>query len=111
MKMRKNSLILGMITVLVLTIIVSRANATQVETVTVAPFDREVLVFDLDEGNKFSGSLSISGGANDDIKFWITNPFGNPIVDQGRVSQGSYCESTLGGKPKAKSCQPLHFVS
>lgn len=103
--MKKKQLILGMTTVLLLTVLISYANATRVETVTVEPFDEEVLVFDLDKGDKFSGSLAISGGANDDIKFWITNPLGNIIVNQGRINQGTIFEFTA----QEPGAYTLHF--
>ena len=81
MKIEKRQLILGITTVLFLTIIVSCANASEVEIVTVEPSTKKMLIFNLDKGDKFSGSLSISGGANKDINFWITNPSGNTIVN------------------------------
>ena len=87
-------LILGITTVLLLTFIVSCVNATKVRTVQVEPLTKRMLIFDLDKGDKFSGSLAISGGANNDINFWITDPHGNTIVDLGRISQGTTFEFT-----------------
>ena len=92
--MREKQLILGITTVLLLTIVISCANATKVRTVQVEPLTKRMLIFDLDKGDKISGSLSISGGANDDIDFWITNPDGNTIVNLGRISQGTSFEFT-----------------
>ncbi|MCW4005856.1 MAG: emp24/gp25L/p24 family protein [Candidatus Bathyarchaeota archaeon] len=63
------------------------AFAEETESVTVDPLSEQVLVFNLDEGVKFSGSLAISGG-NNDIDFWVTNPEGQTILDLGRVSDG-----------------------
>jgi len=92
--MEKRQLVLGMATVLLLTVIISCANATEVETVTVEPLTKRMLIFDLDKEYKFSGSLSISGGTNNDIDFWVTNPSGNTIVNLGRISQGTTFEIT-----------------
>jgi hypothetical protein len=47
------------------------------------------LVFNLDQGDNFEGSLSISGGWGNDINFWVTDPQGNTILNLGRVSGGT----------------------
>lgn len=83
-----------MTTVLLFIYIISCVNATQVETMQVSPLTKKMLIVNLDEGEKFSGSLTISGGANNDIDFWITNPNGNTILNLGRVSQGTTFEFT-----------------
>jgi hypothetical protein len=69
-------------------------SATKVETLQIDPLTERMLIFNLSEGDKFSGSLSISGGANNDIDFWITDPNGNTIVNLGRISQGTTFEFT-----------------
>ena len=83
-------LILGMTTVLLLAILISCTNATKVETVTVEPLTKKMLIFDLDKGDKFSGTLAISGGANNDINFWITDPQGDPILRLDGISGGGF---------------------
>jgi len=64
------------------------ANSTHTYTITVAPLSGRILVVNLDKGDKFEGSLSISGGGGDDISFWVTDPQGNTILDLGRVIRG-----------------------
>jgi hypothetical protein len=68
--------------------------AAQTETVQVDAGYAESLVFNLDGGDRFSGSLSISGGGGSDIDFLVTNPQGITIVNLGRVSQGATFEFT-----------------
>jgi hypothetical protein len=63
-----------------------------------------MLSFNLDTGHKFSGSLSISGGA-DDIDFWVTNPVGAAILNLGRISHGASFEFTANND----GAYTLHF--
>ena len=49
--------------------------------------DQDVFSLDLREGMSVEGSISITGGTEDDIDFWITDPVGNTVLDFGRVSQ------------------------
>jgi ribosomal protein L40E len=79
--------------------------ASEVQTVTIDPLSQTTLTFNLNEGQKFSGSLSITGGSDNDINFWITDPFGNRIVDSGRVSGGRSFEFTTIGD----GAYTLHF--
>jgi hypothetical protein len=85
---RKIALFLGILAILSLSIAFSLVNASSVQTVQVAPLSQETLVFNLDSGQQFTGSLSISGGSGNDINFWITDPTGATILNLGRVSQG-----------------------
>ena len=55
------------------------ADATEVETVTVNALTTTTLAFALNDTNRFSGSLSIVGGSNNDVDFWVTDPFGTKI--------------------------------
>jgi hypothetical protein len=48
----------------------------------------------LNSGNVFKGALSITGGDNNDIEFWVTDPEGRTILDLGRVSQGTSFDFT-----------------
>lgn len=86
-----------MAAILFMIIGVSVAYATQTETVQVDAGYVKTLVFNLDDGDKFSGSLSISGGSGNDIDFSVTNPQGNTIVNLGRVSQGTTFQFTAQG--------------
>lgn len=85
---------LGIIAILSLTVAFSLANASSVETVQVGPLSQQTLIFNLDSGQKFSGSLSISGGSGNDIDFWVTDPTGTTILNLGRVSQGTSFDFT-----------------
>jgi len=67
----------------------SCASATIVRTLQVSPLTKKMLIVSLDAGENFSGSISISGGANNDIDFWITDPHGSVVLNLGRVKQGT----------------------
>ena len=69
-------------------LIAGAAYGSQVETLLVSPLSKRILVFNLRRGDKFTGSISISGGAGNDIDFWITDPTGVTIRSYGRVSLG-----------------------
>ncbi len=62
--------------------------ASQVENVQVNAGYTNTLTFNLDSGDRVTGSISITGGSGNDINFKITNPSGTTIADYGRVSQG-----------------------
>lgn len=66
----------------------SFAKASDIEVVSISPMTTRILTFNLNQGQRFSGSLSISGGSGNDIDFWVTNPVGVTILGLGRVSQG-----------------------
>ena len=81
------------------------AEATRVETVTVNALTTMTLAFELDDEYKFSGSLSIVGGSNNDVDFWVTDPGGVKILDLGRVSQ----ERGFEFEARANGTYVLHF--
>jgi hypothetical protein len=83
----------------------SIVHASQVQTVQVSPLSEKTLVFNLDDGDKFTGSLSISGGSGNDIDFRITDPQGTTVLGLGRVSQGKTFEFTA----QASGAYTLHF--
>jgi len=85
---------LGTITILFLVIACSFVNASHVEVVQVDPLTTKMLIFNLNSGQKFTGSLAISGGSGNDIDFWVTDPQGTKVLDLGRVSQGKTFEFT-----------------
>lgn len=103
----KNKLILspGITTILVLVVSFSFANASQVESVTVNPMQQQMLTFNLSSAQRFTGSLSISGGSGNDVNFWVTDPQGTTILNQGRVSQGTTFEFTA----ESSGAYTLHF--
>ena len=102
--MKKDNLLHVEILIIIFLSILS-VKATEVEVLIVDPLSWKTLTFNLDEGDIFSGSLAISGGANNDINFWITDPHGNIIVNLGRVSQGTTFEFTA----KSSGAYTLHF--
>jgi len=78
----------ALLTSLFFCFIAEAAYGSQIETLLVSPLSWKILVFNLKGGDKFTGSLSISGGAGNDIDFWITDPTGVTIRSYGRVSIG-----------------------
>jgi hypothetical protein len=94
----------GIITILLSVVALSFVKASSVETVQVGALSEEMVTFNLDSGQKFTGSLSISGGGND-IDFWVTDPQGTKVVDLGRVTQGKTFEFTA----EASGAYTLHF--
>jgi len=103
--MKKDNFIQSGVLIILLSIILLSVNATEVEVLIVEPLSRITLTFNLNEGDIFSGSLAISGGANNDIGFWITDPHGNIIVDLGRISHGTTFEFTA----KSSGAYTFHF--
>jgi len=89
---------------LFLAIRLSFVNASNVEVIQIDPLTEKTLTFNLDNGQKFTGSLAISGGSND-IDFWVTDPQGAKILDFGRVSQGRTFEFTA----QASGAYTLHL--
>jgi hypothetical protein len=81
------------------------AFASQVETANVNPGSETTLTFNLESGQTFSGSLSISGGSGNDVNFRVTNPQGVTIVNLGRVSGGTSFSFTA----ESAGAYTLHF--
>jgi hypothetical protein len=87
-------IILFVLTFTLLFLSISAVQASQVESSQVEAGQTIMWTFNLANGDKFSGSLSISGGSGDDINFKVTDPQGTVIVGLGRVSQGRSFEFT-----------------
>ena len=87
MSEKKAVLSLGTIIIL-LSVVAFSVKASSVNTVQVSPLSEQMLIFNLQTGQKFTGSLAISGGSGNDIDFWIVDPQGTTILNLGRVSQG-----------------------
>jgi hypothetical protein len=90
--------------VLPLIILSPLANAANVRTVEVNALSWATLTYNLNNGQTFSGSLSITGGGND-INFWVTDPEGTTILGLGRVIQGRSFEFTA----QKNGAYILHF--
>lgn len=43
------------------------------------------LAIDLAKGAKFNGYFSVQGGSNDDVNFWVEDPYGSQIISPRRV--------------------------
>ncbi len=86
--------ILAVLAILFIILPMVLVNASQVETTQVPALSSQTWVINLDSGDSFSGSLSISGGSGNDIDFSVTNPGGTTVVGLGRVSQGSAFDFT-----------------
>jgi hypothetical protein len=48
----------------------------------------------VNSGYKITGSFQVTGGSGNDIKFWITDPEGNTILNLGTVSKGTSFDFT-----------------
>jgi hypothetical protein len=81
-------IIIPILALLLLSLSINFVSASQVETTQVSPGTSRTLTFNLVSQDRFSGSLSISGGNGNDIDFKVTDPQGTVIVGLGRVSQG-----------------------
>jgi preprotein translocase subunit SecG len=80
-------------------------NASQVSSINVDAGYSNTLTYNLDSGQRFSGSISISGGSGNDVNFWVTNPQGAKIVNSGRVSGGTSFDFTA----QSSGAYTLHF--
>jgi hypothetical protein len=80
------------------------ARAANVHTVHVDALSWATVTYNLSNGQRFSGSLSITGGGND-IDFWVTDPEGTTILGLGRVAQGRSFEFTA----QKNGAYILHF--
>jgi hypothetical protein len=105
MSQKKVVLSLGIMSILFLTVAFSLARASSVEIVQVGAMSEQTLVFNLQTGQKFTGSLAISGGSGNDINFWVTDPTGATILNLGRVSQGGSFDFTA----QASGAYTLYF--
>jgi hypothetical protein len=103
----KNKLMfsVGMTAILFLVAASFSANASQVESVQVSPGYQQMVSFNLSVGQKFTGSLAITGGSGNDINFWVTDPQGSTILNLGRVSLGR----TFGFTAESSGAYTLHF--
>ncbi len=84
----------AVVIILLLSAMFSLANAAHVESIQADALSTSMLTVNLKSGQRFSESLSISGGGGNDIDFWVTDPVGATIVNLGRVSQGRSFEFT-----------------
>jgi hypothetical protein len=88
-KMRIKYLLL--VSILIIVVLLSMPLITKgegVKTVQIGPLQTSYLVYNLNIGDRFSGSLSITGGSGNDIDFSVTDPLGTTVLDLGRVSNG-----------------------
>ena len=63
------------------------------EQVIVSPRDSETLRFYLEDGDKIRYWISVSGGKNDDVDIYFTNPNGG-MINQGRINESFNDEFT-----------------
>ena len=64
-------------------------NAATVQQCNASAGAQCTLTFNLNNGDKVSGSVSISGGSANDVNFYITNPSGGQIYNAGRINGGT----------------------
>lgn len=98
-------ILVSIVVILLLGFAFSVVSASQVTSVQVSPGQEQMLTYNLQSGDKFTGSLSISGGSGNDIDFKVTDPQGTTVVGLGRVSQGRSFEFTA----QESGAYTLHF--
>lgn len=84
---------------------ISSVKGSQVDSITVSPGYQNTLTYNLNGGQTFSGSISISGGSGNDVNFWVTNPQGATLVNSGKVSGGTSFAFTA----ESSGAYTLHF--
>ena len=84
----KAAIIFGAFLGLIIVLSLQPVYSAQVETVAVPPGTTQSIVFNLDNGDKVTGSLSVAGGAGNDVNFIVKDPAGNPIIPERRVAEG-----------------------
>jgi len=81
---------IALILCLVLSLLIISSVYAGSETFTVPPLNEVVRTVGLAEGEKVSGSITVTGGSGNDIDFYVTNPNGNTILQYDRVTQRSF---------------------
>jgi len=103
--MRKDVLTIGVILLIVgviCTVFPLVIPIEDVDSFTVSALTTHPVHCHLKKGDKVEGYFTVSGGANDDIPFWVENPLGSRVVNPGRVysyhkfsfvahMEGDYC--------------------
>ena len=82
----------GIVFLCVLLVSISTVWAAEVETITVDPLSEGTLTYKLNNGQQFSGSVSVSGGIADSIIFSVRAPNGTRIVDTTSIAGGTEFE-------------------
>jgi hypothetical protein len=83
---------MGIVFLSLLLLLGSVVFAAEVETITIEGFSEEIFTHNMNDGQQFSGSLSISGGLGDDIIFSVKAPNGTEIIKPSSVSEGTEFE-------------------
>ena len=93
----KKKVFVPLIFVILLVAIIGYAKAGT-ETFTVPAWQEVVRTVGLSEGDKVSGSITVSGGGGNDIDFYVTDPNGHTILRYDRATQTSFSftASTVG---------------
>jgi hypothetical protein len=105
-KKLKVPIILLTLVLLVFSVVISGpVKAATVQQCTASAGSQCTLTFNLNNGDKVSGSISITGGSANDINFYITNPSGGQIYSAGRVNGGTSFSFTA----DASGAYILHF--
>ena len=79
---------------IILLLIIEMVNAEEMELISVSAGGKSTFTVNLEDGQKFWGTISIDGENENDIDFYVQNPEGVMILDLGRVSQGDSFEFT-----------------
>ena len=86
---KKTKLFVPLVFVILLVPMISCVRAGT-ETFTVSPLSTVVRTVGLSEGDKVSGSITVSGGTGNDIDFYVTDPNGTTILHYDRATQTSF---------------------
>lgn len=108
----KGKLIVGALSTVIILVLVSAVvlyfvniPPPQTGNVSIGSGYIELANFTLSSGQKVTGSLTISGGSGNDINFWVTNPQGITLLNDGTVSQ----RTTFGFTAQSSGAYTLHF--
>ena len=86
MKTKKVSFLL-FVSLIILSSLICGVRA---ETFTVPPLQEITRDLDLKEENKVEGEISVIGGTGNDINFYVTDPTGDIIINQPRVTHTEF---------------------
>lgn len=79
---------------IILLLSIETISAEDIEIISVTAGGKSTFIIDLEDGQKFWSTISINGGSENDIDFFVQNPKGITIIDLGRISQGDSFEFT-----------------
>ena len=85
----KARVFIPLVFVIILVLMIGYAKAGT-ETFTAPAWQKVVRTVWLDEGDRVSGSITVSGGGGNDIDFYVTDPNGHTILRYNRATQTNF---------------------